>query len=248
MSRPKTGRPKRRVPRTFISVADRDTPRQLQSIDVTQIEPTTLPEFSYRELRTALPTEDDGTFAQTVAKTASAIEDYRQLAADPLSSRPPQEIREQLTLGREFARTIAQQKSALAQWIGNLDIDVRSYLLDGIRSHGDALGKFKTQLEAESGWMTRRITAGFDIAISNVPTTRGRRGNPQLLLLVRWLTKIWEEHTGKPFTRTKKGKILPRDFVIAACQIADKTISEGTIDNAIKEVVTARRGENCRPS
>jgi hypothetical protein len=234
-------------------VADRDPPRLPRGIDDAPTYSAAPPALAYRELRTALPTKDDSTFAQTVAKTASAIEEYLKLTADPLSSRPPQEIREQLTHGRDLARKIAQQKRELAKWLRTLDIEVRSYLLGGIRigprwRKGHALTEFTAQLEAEAGWMSRRITASFNLAISSVPTTRGRHGNPQLLLLVRWLAKIWEEHTGKPFTRTRKGKILPTDFVIVACQIADKTIPKGTIENAIKEVVRARRGENCRPS
>jgi hypothetical protein len=53
-----------------------------------------------------------------------------------------------------------------------------------------------------------------------------------------------------PFTRTQKGKILPRDFVIAACRLADKNIpkrpdhsaiSEEAVENAMKEEIKARR-------
>lgn len=271
MSPPKARRPKQRVPRIYVSVADRATPRKLRGIEPTRTEMSVLSNIPYRDLLANLPIKGDRASAHVIADIAAAIENYRELAAVPPSPRRREEIRDQLSKGRELVRNIARQKGALAKWIGTIDIEVRSYLLGGVQIDGHALRKFKAQMEAEVEWMMRRIDGGLDAAIRLVPKTQGRRGNQELQLLVRWLSKIWEEHTGKPLTRTNKGKVRPKDFVMAACLLADKAISEGAIENAIKEVIMAhharraakiaalkarcaatlaalktRRGENCR--
>jgi hypothetical protein len=248
MSRPKASGDKAQISSAYAAaqaanLADDDAHHKLLGIEASQITINTLPETCHDELRTVLPTKDDGAFALASAEIAHAMETYRALAGNRPRPRRRQEIRDHLSYGGELARTIAQQNSALAKWIGTIDNEVRDFLLGGLRIGGHTLRQFKELLEAEAEVMNRTIVAGFDTAIYLVQKRQGRRGNPELQLLVRWLAKIWEEYTGNTFSRTRKGKIRPRDFVVVVCRHADKTISEPAIENALKEVITARRGE-----
>jgi hypothetical protein len=153
--------------------------------------------------------------------------------------KPPAETKAQLSaLGKDAAKA----RSAFEAALQNPRAHVA--LATAARSSGPQLN----ELEERNSLpriveQLQRLEKLVELARSKVVS--GGRGNWErkkvLVLVVGQLDEIWRKFKNTRFTRTKKGKHTPRDFVTLVCRAMDPEITPSSIDEAMK-VLTKNPG------
>jgi hypothetical protein len=74
-----------------------------------------------------------------------------------------------------------------------------------------------------------------------VPPRGSAREARSIHWLISALDSTREEYTGNKISRSRKWPDTSREYITSACQIADPTISPGSIENAMKKRITEKR-------
>jgi hypothetical protein len=156
---------------------------------------------------------------------------------------PPFETRYQFNriekLARELGhelRLLTSNNDAMRAFIAAIHPENRLAALLIIKEYVDDT---RQKLEATIGQI--EALAGWCADPEILPSERGPHTRP-VYLLVDGLDLVLAEFTDKHISRSRKKTSRSREYIAAVVEIADPTIGPGTIEEAMKECISRRRG------
>jgi hypothetical protein len=187
--------------------------------------------------------EDPDEINEAVRQIEDRLHTYRHFISDRreptlAAAEGPGSPRKTASELRQTLDTLQRLTNSLLELTGSLDYETRAALVDAIKARGPEILRLNAERHVEDVLSSlKSLAEAATAAQASLPEARpGPRQDEDRIWLVSQIGMIYERVTGKPFSRTGKGKVIPIDVVGVVLTIAepDEAFSYYRLENLIR--------------